>query len=152
MINRGVITISLSFVTKFKKLWQKATFYNEVTESLQETAHKIDAELKKYRNQIVQGNIDFKIKQWAQNLGTDFDINTQRAIAQKRYFSLPNNQGKGYSDKNPLLYKKARKELADTYLGYTLLAPIKGQYEKRQCSPVINILRRKHPITNSNDN
>ena len=62
MINRGVITISLSFVTKFKKLWQKATFYNEVTESLQETAHKIDAELKKYRNQIVQGNIDFKIK------------------------------------------------------------------------------------------
>ena len=62
MINRGVITISLSFVTNFKKLWQKATFYNEVTESLQETAHKIDAELKKYRNQILQGNIDFKIK------------------------------------------------------------------------------------------
>ncbi len=126
--------------------------YNEVAESLEETANKIDTELKKYKDEIVRGNIDYKAKEWAQDLGTNFGINTERAITQKRYFSLPNNQSEGYSGKDPLLYKEAREEIADTYLGYTLLVPIQGQNKKRQGSPVINVLRREHPITNSEDN
>lgn len=48
------------------------------------------------------------------------------------------------------MYKEAREEIIDTYLGYTLLTPIQAQ-SKRQGSPIVDILRKAYPINNDDN-
>lgn len=124
--------------------------YKEVADSLNQTANKINNELAKYRNEIIQKNTEFGASEFENEYGTRFSINTERGITQKRYFSLPENQSADYCSKDPLLYKEAREEIIDTYLGYTLLTPIQAQ-SKRQGSPVVDILRKAYPINNDDN-
>lgn len=47
----------------------------------------------------------------------------ERAILQKRYFSISGNEKEGYCCLDPLEYKKAREEAIDIQTGYYLLEP-----------------------------
>lgn len=80
----------------------------------------------------------------------------ERAIYQKRYFSIPGNQREHYCCQDPLLYKAAREEALDIQIGYHLLAPFQNaQYDivnnTKSNTSLLDGLRAQYDITPDNN-
>ncbi len=128
--------------------------YNEVEKILADASSEIGEKFRAVESDINSAvdkidNLNEYDRKWLKNSSKGFGINTERAISQKRYFSMPENKQDGYCCKDPLLSKEAREEIVDTYLGYTLLSPF--SYPGVE-SPLLNTLRNKYTISNNADN
>ena len=108
--------------------------YNEVISGLQNTVSQIGKKV----SEICPGET--------------FDVakpHLDRAIRQKRYFSMPGNIKNGYCGKDPLLYKAAREEAVDIIFGYRLLSPLQNGGTE---SKLLNGLRSKYSSISAKDN
>lgn len=130
--------------------------YNEVEQILKDASSEIANKFQTIDNEVNSAvdkmdGLDEFTKELLRDSSKYFGVCTERAISQKRYFSMPGNQQEGYCCKDPLLSKEARAEIIDTYLGYDLLSPLRGSSGVKE-SPLLNALRNKYTISNDADN
>ncbi len=107
--------------------------FNEVVSNLRNTASEIN---QKFKEVLPDGE--------------DFEGGViERAILQKRYFSIPENKTENYCCLDPLLHRQAREEALDIQTGYHILEPLQSGGKE---NPLLNALRGKYQGISKEDN